>query len=51
MELIADALSKESEQELNEEQLNLLRFCRLLVKVEYRHKYGDSPMNGVVDEL
>lgn len=50
-ELVADALTKESEQELNEEQLNLLRLCRLLVKIEYRHKYGDDSMNGVTDEL
>lgn len=45
-ELIADALTKESEQELNEEQLNLLRLCRLLVKIEYRHKYGDGAIGG-----
>ncbi len=41
--LVADALKKESEQDLNEEQLNLLRLCRLLVKIEYRHKYSNTP--------
>ncbi|HEX4774326.1 MAG TPA: hypothetical protein VH234_02315 [Candidatus Saccharimonadales bacterium] len=48
-ELIADALTKESEQDLNEEQLNLLRLCRLLLKIEYRHEYGDGPIGEVND--
>lgn len=41
-ELVADALTKGSERELNEEQLNLLRFCRKLVAVEYHNYYGLS---------
>jgi hypothetical protein len=35
--LVEDALTKSSESELNEQQLNLLRLCRLLIKVEVRH--------------
>ena len=51
LELVADALTKDSEQDLNEEQLNLLRLSRLLVKIEYRNKYGDDSMKGINDGL
>jgi hypothetical protein len=50
-ELVANALTKDSEHELNEEQLNLLRLCRLLVKVEYRYKYVNNSMNKDTNEL
>jgi hypothetical protein len=38
--IAANAIDKESETDLSEIEQNLLRFCRLLVDIEYERKYG-----------
>jgi hypothetical protein len=44
--IIDTALPKKSEVELNETQQNLLRLCRLMVDIRYRHKFGKNIDNG-----
>ena len=44
--LVNSALLKKSEIELNEEQLNLLRLCRLLVDIQKRIKSEGHSYEG-----
>jgi len=41
--VVRPALYKGSEIELNEVQLNLLRLCRLIVDIEYKHRFANNP--------
>lgn len=39
-ELISPAFSKKEVADLNESQHNVLRFCNLLVDIQYKRRYG-----------